>query len=221
MGPVHGAWCNAKTWPTKCPGCNSDVFFFHCDCGSKVFFDSLGDPWPIHDCATSWTKNLVRYKDGGGGITVQIRDGITVRRPPEDFAVEGTIISRARGLKQKNWVSPIVSVKPDGAHGNITIIGVVREKDGGADIFRSLNLRAESPLVMASLKELGAGRNWRITVHEPSSSENVQHSYTIWVPSLIVDKRCTIGMTVEVGISPLSVLGHAPIWRCHYIEVYG
>ena len=36
-GAIHGSWCNAVTWNTKCPRCNDPVFFFHYNCGSKVF----------------------------------------------------------------------------------------------------------------------------------------------------------------------------------------
>lgn len=48
--PEHGYWCGAKTYRRKCPGCQRKAFFFSCDCGSKVFFDELGAPWPKHDC---------------------------------------------------------------------------------------------------------------------------------------------------------------------------
>ena len=50
MIAVHGIICNTKTFPTKCHTCGASVFFFSCDCGSRVFFDELGEPWPVHDC---------------------------------------------------------------------------------------------------------------------------------------------------------------------------
>mgnify|MGYP003625743039 CR=1 FL=1 len=46
----------AKTFPTKCPGCKKDIYFYQNDHGSKVYFDQLGDPWPKHKC-----KLLQRY----------------------------------------------------------------------------------------------------------------------------------------------------------------
>lgn len=33
-----------------CPICGDKVFFFQNDYGSRVFFDSLGKPWPKHPC---------------------------------------------------------------------------------------------------------------------------------------------------------------------------
>lgn len=40
----------SKTYPTTCQYCGESVFFYTNSNGSKVFFDALGDPWPLHDC---------------------------------------------------------------------------------------------------------------------------------------------------------------------------
>ena len=42
--------CASTTYPTVCPRCRQDVFYFSCSHGSKVFFDDLGEDWPEHDC---------------------------------------------------------------------------------------------------------------------------------------------------------------------------
>ncbi len=46
--PTHRAGCQTMIWRTNCPDCHKPVWFFSCTCGSKVFFDSKGDPWPLH-----------------------------------------------------------------------------------------------------------------------------------------------------------------------------
>ena len=46
--PTHRAGCETRTWKTNCLDCGKPVYFFACTCGSKVFFDALGDPWPLH-----------------------------------------------------------------------------------------------------------------------------------------------------------------------------
>lgn len=33
-----------------------DVFYFSYGHGSKVFFDELGSPWPVHDCDTGGAR---------------------------------------------------------------------------------------------------------------------------------------------------------------------
>ena len=43
-------YSEAKTFPTKCPGCGRDVYYFQDENGGKVYFISMGPPWPKHDC---------------------------------------------------------------------------------------------------------------------------------------------------------------------------
>lgn len=41
----------AMTTPNaRCPVCGASVFFYQNSVGSRVFFDSLGPPWPKHPC---------------------------------------------------------------------------------------------------------------------------------------------------------------------------
>lgn len=48
--PHHKPGCITKAYKTRCPKCSADVFYFSCNCGTKVFFDELGYPWDIHNC---------------------------------------------------------------------------------------------------------------------------------------------------------------------------
>ena len=50
-GARHGDWCRLYCYETNCFGCGSSVFYWECRCGSKVFFESLGKPWPTHGCS--------------------------------------------------------------------------------------------------------------------------------------------------------------------------
>jgi|ETN07SMinimDraft_1059922.scaffolds.fasta_scaffold11687_2 hypothetical protein len=43
-------YSEAKTFPTKCPGCGRAVYYFQDENGGKVYFSSMGPPWPKHDC---------------------------------------------------------------------------------------------------------------------------------------------------------------------------
>lgn len=47
----HGDWCNAETKRIRCQYCKKyPIFYFGCDNGCKVFFDELGDLWPLDAC---------------------------------------------------------------------------------------------------------------------------------------------------------------------------
>ena len=222
IGPTHGSSCNAVTWPTKCPGCREPVFFFQCDCGSKVFFDELGIPWPIHDCDTSWANNLIRTRDSSGGITVEIAEGITVRRPPEKFSVDSSIVSKARQRKKQPNQDPIIAVGPEGSLGQITVVGILRERQVEVDVVKSLKLPVASSMVSAFLGPLAKGKWGKVTLHKPSSRQDIRHSYTFWVASQsIAEAKNSRGVTVMAKLSPLFIPNIDAVWYCEHYEVLG
>ena len=220
MTGTHGAWCGAQTWRTKCPECSEPVFFFHCGCGCKVFFDALGAPWPEHDCETSWTRGLARTRDATGATTVALRPGITVRRDRERIVGDGGIALVAQRRQRKP--DPIVSVDPTGA-GEIMVVGVVREQHLEVDVGRALRLKNRTALAWALVGRLGRGRWGRVTLHQPSLDADTLHSYTALVPTRVLSGRSPAGdiggMTVKARLAPYSVPGARTVWLCEQLEV--
>lgn len=47
----------SQAYRIKCRGCGQLVFFYRNQAGSRVFFDSLGAPWPKHGC-TAWADRM-------------------------------------------------------------------------------------------------------------------------------------------------------------------
>ena len=63
---IHGADCKTRTFPLDCRHCGRGIFFFTCECGSRVLFDELGGVWPIHDCLSK-----PPYGRSGGGTSYE------------------------------------------------------------------------------------------------------------------------------------------------------
>ena len=222
MLPTHGMWCNTRIWRTKCPHCEAPTYFFQCNCGSKVFFDKLGSPWPIHDCDTSWANNLVRTRDSSGGIIVEIAEGITVQRLPEKFSVDINIVSKARQHKMQPNQDPIVAIKPEDSSGKVSTVGILRDWQVEVDVLKSLKLPVASSMVSAFLGPLAKGKWGKATLHEPSSHQNIHRSYTFWVASKhIAEKKNSKGVTVKANISPLVIPQIGAVWNCEDYEVLG
>lgn len=218
----HGKWCGAVTWPTKCPSCGDPVFFFHCNCGCKVFFDELGSPWPIHDCDTSWTRNLIRTKGPDGSITVQLSEGVSATRAPDSFSVEKATVSEGSRRHKSIAQDPIVSVPPDGSPDVVTVVGILREKRARVRVERILKLDETTSMASAFLSPLSEGSWGQITVHEPSASGSVLHSYTIFVPTEhLANPKSDKGVTVLVELATLNVPHAAHVWYSSYYEVLG
>lgn len=220
MSATHGWWCNSVTWPTKCPSCGDSVFFFQCDCESKVFFDELGPPWPIHDCDTSWARNRPRTRDSSGAIIVEISPGITVRRAPDNFSIASDTLSRARRYTQQR--DPIVAINPNPDSGPVIVVGLLREEKIEVDIVTSLRLPSNSSMVSAFLGPLAKGRWGKVTIHRQSSNEDVIQSYTAWVASeMLANSRHLKGVTVMATLSAFSVPQVGIFWICEDYEVLG
>lgn len=225
MNATHGRWCNSVTRPTRCPSCGDSVFFFQCDCESKVFFDELGPPWPIHDCDSSWARSRPRTRDSSGAITVEISPGITVRRVPErrvpdNFSIASDTVSRARRRIQQR--DSIVAIDPNSDSGPVTVVGILREEKIEVNVVASLRLPSNSSMVSAFLGPLARGRWGKITIHRQSSNEDVIQSYTAWVPSeILADDGYARGVTVMATLFAFSIPQVRTFWICDDYEVLG
>lgn len=219
MTATHGWWCNTVTYPTKCRGCGEPVFYFSCDCGSAVFFDALGEPWPEHDCETSWTRNLTRWTDDSGAINVQLSPGVTVRRPPLGTIDPGVA---KRDNRRKTEPDPIKRVEPSGQRVEATAVGILREKRMVVNVPEALKLPAANSMASAFLGPLGKGRWGKVTIHAHSSQDDVLHSYTAWVPrDVLAQLGKGTGTLVAVGLYSYSLPGVAPFWVCNVFEAIG
>lgn len=209
---THGTWCGAVTWKTNCPSCGAEVYFFKCNCGSKVFFDGLGVPWPIHDCEFSWGRGLERQRDRSGGTTVQIAPGITAYRPG---SISPDVVARTR--RRDSTPDPIVAVDPDDA-GPTNVIGIVRELRHTVNVTQSLKLPASS-LTAAFIGPLGKGQWGKVTIHAPAH-DDVLRSYTAWVRREALTRvKHSRGVTVAATLQVQTVPGVKPVWVCKHYEV--
>lgn len=216
--PTHGIHCNARTFPMKCTNCGDEVFYFSCNCGSKVFFDELGPPWPVHDCAFSksdrdWARSRPKRKFGSGGVQVDLSPGVTATRPPEiafEWHIDPVVEHRERNNARSRKLHPIESVPP-GADSSVEIAGVVREVRWHVDVYASLKV-PRTPVSEGFLGPLGSGVWSKITVHV---LEDLIYSYTAWVATAALRQNAvTRDAAVSAVLHRQDVGGKAREWVC-------
>lgn len=209
----------------QCRDCNSAVFYFTCNCGSKVFFDALGNGWPLHRCFASWGRSLRRTREPDGTLVVEISEGIIARRPPEDtrwtlrdFSIEPEIVRTAQAQRKKTDNHPIKAIRAYKHSAAVTITGVVREKFAAADIYKELDIDPTKQVASASVKKLGKQRMGRVTIHAPRQSSTEFHSYIVWLPTEKIKRaENAIGVTVRAHLVPVVALNREAVW---YAERY-
>jgi len=193
--PTHGWWCNARTYPTRCRHCGAKVFYFSCDCGSKVFFDSLGWPWPVHDCVNS--------------ILQQVEISIA-----EEYARR--VAERHERLR-RGWKIPIRACHPQKCE-KVESIGVVREVLPILDIFKKFCLPSDSPISVKLLGELARDSWMQITIHVNDLGSDEFISYTLLIKTDCWETaKIRLGDLVRFVAIGQQIPGRQPFWLCRSI----
>ncbi len=196
MSPAtHGWWCGTKTYLTTCRSCSRRVFFFSCNCGCAVFFDSLGDPWPIHECV--WTPP----------------PWLGFRRTPDpprlDPGYAARISARGRGAE---WKIDIVRTLPL-TEEPLSVCGILREICEGVDPARSLGFDRPGAMARSVLRAAGLVRVSQVTIHVENSADDTIESYTGFISrDLLARLRPKRGDLVGVKLGPRSPMGRGPVW---------
>jgi hypothetical protein len=83
----------------KCKWCGEKVFYFQSNNGGKVLFDSLGKPWPIHDCLG------IKYERKKSKLKISPIEWVQLtqlRIAPSNIDNESTFFGLISGLEDQN-----------------------------------------------------------------------------------------------------------------------
>lgn len=199
---AHGDWCDSRVFPTACRDCGSAIFILICNCGSRVFFDSLGDPWPKHLCA----QFLIRVH----GFTLVQVDAM-VRARAAQLSTDLPSIDHLfaqKLLAPTNAVAPIVKVEPAARR---RVIGVVREKPLKLDPFKRLSVQPNSVAAQLLAKRL-TGSVHQITIHVAPIGAKQLESFTFWVQGAHGIRDASPGALLAVDLDPVSIIGVTKFW---------
>ena len=171
---IHGRWCNARTMPIICRHCGSNIFYFSCNCGCKVLFDELGDPWPRHYCE-EYTSSIAHNLEQG---TILIKNSFSWQLVDNDSEMlfekeyEKTIIFN----KNHSNDIPIEKIVPI-SNETIEIIGVITEIIIDINIKKIFNINENSigSLMITKFENIHYSQ---LTVHSLNIADKNKKSYT-------------------------------------------
>lgn len=213
----HGDRCRTRTYPTTCPTCYADVFYFSCDCGSKVFFEALGHPWPQHRCGDHITyERVIEVVGGKEALARGLKASMTTLR------IEGTYARRIGRAVRRPRPSPSRINREDPYDGlEAEETGVVREFIPDVDMYRRFGVPATA-MGAALLGELGRARFDQITIHTGALGDEDDFSFTFFIDA---STRASIGIgkgnLVRCALRGVAIPDRDPVWRCERIDLIG
>ena len=222
---VHGPSCNATTFPTTCRLCSTPVFYYSCECGSKVFFEELGYPWPIHDCLV--TNQPV---DNSPSTYRPIADVSLYRGIDENHGLLPGLVHApreldpvaVRNLRQSHDLArDTVRMDPLGSIA-VDITGVVHARVA-PNLARRLGVQEGTIGYELLRKEIGSGELVQFTLvvdeigQDPAAIDF--QSYTFICKSGSVNHGIVPGTIVQVKLVQLQVLGSFPFWYSEKVEL--
>ena len=224
---MHGIDCKRITIPLKCKYCQQQIFFFSCDCGSRVLFDDLGPPWPRHDCGTP-TPNPAPYQPS----SVATLSGVNVYRTGHNSAgllpglqnaadfIAPDIVKRVN--ESQNKARNTMSIDPIIGSTNAEIIGIVRELSR-PDLARRHGLERNSVGFIQLTNIIGDADPVQITVQVdelPNDPDAIDYSgYTFLSPRNLNTRGLTRGAVISASLTPQETLNGIKFWLAPKIEI--
>lgn len=229
---VHGFWCHTKTFPLKCRFCGEQIYYFSCAHQSRVFFDELGWPWPIHRCGPA-----APAADPGGGTSYAGPSGwgsaigvnIFVDNPGSidllpgwrrgTDSVDPVLLKRVRGNGNPN--REIMRLAPRGAQ-SVTAVGVVREFTPRPNLAKRYGLERGSIGYRQLARLLGDADPAQVTLFVDELDEDpaaIDYSgYTFLCRRELAGQGVRPGAVIAVRLAPQEVWGVDWFWVAQTLE---
>lgn len=213
---VHGEWCGARTYPTRCRFCGQSVYYFACRCGSKVFFSELGGTWPEHRC-------IEMLRETYGDEFVQRGMALQMMKSPSSrlhTPIEERYEAAVRGQLRRQSESAGGRIRRvDASAGRkVKDTAVVRAVVRDVDLYGKFRLSPESSLAKAFLGVLGRRPFGQLTVHVGHLPKGEAESYTAFVDEdVLIQLKLENGDLVEIKLAAVTV-GNEFVWLCSEIE---
>jgi len=230
---AHGPLvCNSQAFPSSCKYCKASIYFFRCDHDSKVFFDDLGPPWPLHACyyggSGGGTTNGGPQNDGPSywraipGVSI-IRDGRrrTGLLPGLESGGESMdpgFVRRAHDARNLN--REIMRIEPLSST-TVDVVGVVQER-AQPDLATRYKLQRESLGYSQLVKQIGQADPTQLTVYvdefaiDPAAIDFL--SYTFLCPEKPIGKDFRKGAVIQVRLESVEVIGVGRFWKAIDLE---
>lgn len=179
--PTHLSSCTTLAFKTACPACNEIVWFFSCTCGSKVYFDDLGAPWPLHSCKARRIIDTIEMVRSSSRMTEdEIYRLITKYEKDNNEHIGDDILEIIEEVIGKRKY-PFSTSEVDCNNDIDVVSGMVMEFNKVVNLYRKYGYEKDNSFSKAFLGELATDVFGEITIREKPDNKNVSKEYKILV----------------------------------------
>lgn len=179
--PTHKLSCTTKAFPTSCPDCGSNVWYFSCNCGSKVYFDTLGFPWPEHICKDREIRETLELLHDVERYSIDEIYNLIVKHEKK-FETEMSdnileIIESVIGKRKYDFVSEEVLCDE-----SIDVVdGKVMEYNRNVNLHKKFGYDEGSPFSFGLLGDLGKNKYGEIVIRQSPNEKNVSKEFRVLI----------------------------------------
>jgi len=193
------------------------VFFFSCNCGSKIFFNSLGEPWPQHLCknreikdAIDLVRNSERMKESEIIKLIEEHSKKNGKNISDDY---WEIIESELGKRKKPFNYTEINCDSD-IEG---FSGRIMEINKSINFYKRLGLDKTAPFSSEFLGEFKNGNYFEIILRDNPDKNNTSKQITFYI-----DSKMVRGISIKNGDVITVRLRQSdsfqPLWVASFIQ---
>ena len=207
--PTHRDDCETRMWPTSCPDCADEVYFFSCSCGSKVFFDLPGPPWPYH--ADRCIPYLIRYLTTDELIPAHLLlERVRAYAREHDLTIPSDILRQLQEYAGGRRRPGVTRVPPGDE--DVWVDGEVVEINRNVNFFRRLNV-PDTQMARAMLGELLRHAYCEVVVRERDVDSRQVFQYTFFARQQLVERAgLRVSANAFVVLNPRRLPNNQRVW---------
>ena len=218
--PSHNLSCLTKAVRFNCQDCNRPVWYFKCSCGSKIFFDDLGWPWPLHHCknyeireSIELIKSIERYTDEEIYLLIEsYQKKHSLQLSDEIFEIIEYVIGKRKFKFSTTEVDCTSDID--------FISGQIMEINRSINFYKKFHLDKSSIFSMGLLSILSKDDFDELIIRENPDKKNHSNQYRIFIEhKKLKSTQIKIGNKILATVSIIDI-PVGKIWRIDTFKNY-
>lgn len=215
--PTHKSSCLTRAFSTKCRYCGEEVFYFFCTCGTKLLFESLGPPWPIHNCMSEVEDIIDEIKNAYGTVDQAVINRLKILSEERGAEIDEKTLNRIKDYL-RNTSSKSVKKLIEPIDTNILVIGIIKTINHNVNFLKKYNIQ-NTLIGKKLLGDYGDETYSLIGLYTLPNQDNIIEEYEIILPESITRKlvlRESNKIAVKLFLDRIAAVNK--IWAVEFIE---